>query len=81
MICLFSYGPLLMDLSINFPPLRSSMNAKDRVHPFVPADGIVQFPRHCVETTMTFHLIVPLLYCTLICGVQWLFNPLAICLL
>jgi len=25
---------------INFPPLRSLIYAKNRVHPFVPADGI-----------------------------------------
>ncbi len=40
MVCLFSYGSSLVDQSINFPPLRSFMNVKDRVHPFVPVDGI-----------------------------------------
>jgi hypothetical protein len=34
-------GPLLETVSINFPSLRSFMNADDRVHHFVPAREIV----------------------------------------
>lgn len=37
---LFSYGSLLVIQSINFPSMRSFINAKDRAHDFVQAHGI-----------------------------------------
>jgi len=40
MVCLFSYGSLLVNPSINFPPLRSFMDANNRVHPFMSTNGV-----------------------------------------
>jgi len=37
---LFSYGSLLVIQSINFPSMRSFINAKERAHGFVQAHGI-----------------------------------------